>query len=114
VHHYYVQDWWSFVKKRRRATVHFLRVQQETPVNWMRESPPVPAWAAALYCATLIGPAYHSLRGLLHDGDPRWLWHLPTSAGSLLGVLWGIWTYRTQARNKKLVAQLQVEQKLKR
>ncbi len=113
VHHYYVQDWWGFLQKRRRATVHFLRVQQTAPVNWMKEKPPVPTWVAALYCATLIGPAYHALRGLLRDGDPRWLWHLPTSVASLLGVLWGLWTFKTQARNKKLVAELQVKQKLK-
>jgi len=113
VHHYYVQDWWGFLQKRRRATVHFLRVQQTAPVNWMKEKPPVPTWVAALYCATLIGPAYHALRGLLRDGDPRWLWHLPTSVASLLGVLWGLWTFKTQARNKKLVAELQVKQTLK-
>ena len=113
VHHYYVQNWWEFLQKRRRATVHFLRVQQETPVNWMKEKPPVPTWLAALYCVTFIGPAYHTLRGLLCDGDPRWLWHLPTSVASLLGVVWGLWTHKTQARNRKLVAQLQVKQKLR-
>ena len=31
VHHYYVQTLWGFVQKRRRATVHFLRVQEEMP-----------------------------------------------------------------------------------
>jgi len=113
VHHYYVQNWWEFLQKRRRATVHFLRVQQETPVNWMKEKPPVPTWLAALYCVTFIGPAYHTLRGLLCDGDPRWLWHLPTSVASLLGVFWGLWTPKTQARNRQLVAQLQVKQKLR-
>jgi glycosyltransferase involved in cell wall biosynthesis len=113
VHHYYVQTWWGFVQKRRRATVHFLRVQEEMPVNWMKEKPPVPAWAAALYCATILGPAYHALLGLLRDGDPRWLWHLPASIASLLGVAWGIWTFKTNKRNKKLVADLQVKQTLR-
>src|SRR5262249_41696900 len=28
VHHYYVQTLWGFVQKRRRAAVHFLRVQE--------------------------------------------------------------------------------------
>jgi len=114
VHHYYVQTLWGFLQKRRRATVHFLRVQQEMPVNWMKEKPSVPAWAAALYCATVFGPAYHALRGLLRDGDPRWLWHVPASAASLLGVLWGMWTYRMNKRNRKLVADLQVKQTLRR
>src|SRR5208282_1663724 len=47
VHHYYIQTLWRFVQKRRRATVHFLRVQEEMPVNWMKEKPPVPLWLAA-------------------------------------------------------------------
>jgi glycosyltransferase involved in cell wall biosynthesis len=113
VHHYYVQTLTGFLQKRRRATVHFLRVQEEMPVNWMKEKPPVPTWAAALYCATFIGPAFHALRGWVRDGDPRWLWHVPASGCSLLGVLWGMWTYRTQANNKRLIAELQVKQTLK-
>lgn len=113
VHHYYVQTWWGFLQKRRRATVHFLRVQEEMPVNWMKEKPPVPTWVAALYCCTLFGPAFHTLRGLMHDGDPRWLWHIPTSVASLAGVFWGIWTFKTNKRNKRLVADLQVKQTLK-
>jgi glycosyltransferase involved in cell wall biosynthesis len=113
VHHYYVQTLFGFLQKRRRAAVHFLRVQEKAPVNWMKEQPPVPAWMAALYCATCLGPAYHALTGFLRDGDPRWLWHLPASWASLLGVVWGMWTYKTQRGNRNLVAQLQVKQTLK-
>ena len=69
VHHYYVQTLWGFVQKRRRATVHFLRVQEEMPVNWMKEKPPVPLWLAAVYCVTFFGPLWHTLRGLFRDGD---------------------------------------------
>jgi hypothetical protein len=47
VHHYYVQTLWGFVQKRRRATVHFLRVQENAKTNWMKEKPPVPLWLAA-------------------------------------------------------------------
>ena len=49
VHHYYVQTLWRFVQKRRRATVHFLRVQEEAKTNWMKEKPPVPLWLAGIY-----------------------------------------------------------------
>jgi glycosyltransferase involved in cell wall biosynthesis len=112
VHHYYVQTLTGFVQKRRRATVHFLRVQEEMPVNWMKEKPPVPAWLAAFYCVSILGPAYHSLRGLFRDGDPRWLWHLFASPASLLGVLWGMQTYKSQKHNRRLVADLQVKQTL--
>jgi glycosyltransferase involved in cell wall biosynthesis len=69
VHHYYVQTLWSFVQKRRRAVVHFLRVQQEMPVNWMKEKPLAPLWLAAIYCVTFIGPFWHMLRGLIRDRD---------------------------------------------
>src|SRR5262249_30227098 len=110
VHHYYVQTWWGFVQKRRRATVHFLRVQEEMPVNWMKEKPPVPLWLATVYCVTFIGPLWHTLLGLLRDRDLRWLWHLPTSPASVLGNAWGVFTYKRRGKDKKLIAELQVKQ----
>ena len=113
VHHYYVQTWWGFLQKRRRATVHFLNVQQDTQTNWMREKPPVPAWLAALYCVSFVGPAWHTLRGIVRDSDLRWLWHVPASLASVLGVAWGVWTHRRRKGEKKLIADLQVKQTLK-
>jgi glycosyltransferase involved in cell wall biosynthesis len=114
VHHYYVQTLWGFVKKRRRATVHFLRVQEEMPVNWMKEKPPVPLWLAAVYCVTFIGPLWHTVLGLIRDRDARWLWHLPASIGSVLGNAWGVWTYKRRGKDKKLIAELQVKQTFKK
>src|ERR1017187_6959043 len=91
VHHYYVQTLWGFVQKRRRATVHFLRVQEEMPVNWMKEKPlvplggasaggrkegrgrerkpppRVPGWVGGFYCVSFFGPIFHTLRGLMRD-----------------------------------------------
>jgi glycosyltransferase involved in cell wall biosynthesis len=113
VHHYYVQTLWGFVQKRRRATVHFLRVQEEMPVNWMREKPSVPLWLAALYCVTFIGPLWHTLLGLVRDRDPRWLWHVPASLASVLGNAWGVFTYRKRRGDKSLIAKLQPRQKLR-
>jgi glycosyltransferase involved in cell wall biosynthesis len=113
VHHYYVQTLWKFVQKRRRATVHFLRVQEEMPVNWMKERPPVPLWLAAVYCVTFFGPLWHVLRGIIRDGDVRWLWHLLASPASVLGNAWGVWTYKRRGKDKKLIAELQVGQSLK-
>jgi glycosyltransferase involved in cell wall biosynthesis len=114
VHHYYVQTLWGFVQKRRRATVHFLRVQEEMPVNWMKEKPPVPLWLATVYCVTFLGPICHTLRGIFSDRDARWLWHLPTCLGSVLGNAWGVWTYKRRGKDKKLIAELQVKQTLKK
>jgi glycosyltransferase involved in cell wall biosynthesis len=112
--HYYVQTLWGFVQKRRRATVHFLRVQQEVSTNWMREKPPVPLWLAAVYCVTFVGPLWHSLRGLVRDRDPRWFWHLLASPASVLGNAWGVLTYRRRGQDRKLIADLQVKQDLKK
>ncbi len=114
VHHYYVQTLWGFVQKRRRATVHFLRVQEEMPVNWMKEKPLVPLWLAAVYCVTFFGPLFHTLRGIMRDGDARWLWHLLASPASVLGNAWGVWTYRRNRHKKNLVAELKPEQNLKK
>lgn len=111
VHHYYVQTLWGFVQKRRRATVHFLRVQEEAKTNWMKEHPPVPLWAATLYCLTVAGPLFHVMRGIARD--IRWLWHLPACPASVLGNAWGVWTYWTCKDDKKLVAHLKPEQVLK-
>ena len=113
VHHYYVQTLREFIIKRRRATVHFLRVQEKMPANWMKEKPPVPLWLAGVYCVTFAGPLWHTLRGLVRDGDARWLWHLPACLGSVLGNAWGVWTCKTHRHDKKLVAKLQVKQNLK-
>jgi glycosyltransferase involved in cell wall biosynthesis len=114
VHHYYIQSLWGFVQKRRRSTVHFLRVQEEMPVNWMKEKPPVPLWLAAVYCVTFFGPAFHTLRGIFRDGDARWLWHLLACPAAVLGSAWGVWTYKRRGGDKKLIAELQVKDGLKK
>jgi glycosyltransferase involved in cell wall biosynthesis len=113
VHHYYTQTLWGFVQKRRRATVHFLRVQEAAKTNWMKEKPPVPLWLAAIYCITFIGPIFHTARGIFRDGDTRWFWHLPACLGSVLGNAWGVWTYKTRRHDKKLVSNLKPDQTLK-
>jgi hypothetical protein len=113
VHHYYVQTLWGFVKKRRRATVHTVRMLEAMPLNWMREKPPVPLWLAALYCVTFIGPLWHTVVGLLRDRDFRWLWHVPTSPASFIGDVWGVLTAKMRKDDRKLVANLQVKQTLK-
>jgi len=55
VHHYYVQTLWGYVKKRRRAIAHFFRVRDQTPVNWMKEKPPVPIGWQAFIVSPLSG-----------------------------------------------------------
>lgn len=114
VHHYYVQTLWGFLQKRRRATVHYLKVQDEVQVSWMAEKPPIPHWLAAFYCVSFFGPLYHIIRGMIRDKDLRWFWHLPASYLSLFGVLWGMQTYRSRSKQKDLIASLQPKQTLKK
>jgi len=113
VHHFYVQTLWGFLQKRRRATVHFLRVQEQARTNWMKEKPPVPLWLAVVYCATFVGPLWHTARGLVRDRDACWLWHLLASPASVAGNAWGVWTYKTRKHDPKLVANLKPKQTLK-
>ena len=113
VHHYYVQTLIGFIRKRRRAAVHFLCVQETAKTNWMKEKPPVPLWLAGLYAVTFAGPIWHALRGLIRDRDPRWLWHVPASVASVLGNAWGVLTYKRRGKDRKLIADLQVKQDLR-
>lgn len=112
VHHYYVQTLRGFVQKRRRAMVHFLNVRGDTDVSWMKQKPPVPGWMACVYCATFIGPIWHTLLGLVRDADARWLWHVPASLGSLWGTVWGWFTHRARPKDAN-IGDLQVKQTLK-
>jgi glycosyltransferase involved in cell wall biosynthesis len=112
VHHYYVPTLWGFVQKRRRSTVHFLRVQAEIPVNWMREKPQMPLWLAVAYCLTFIGPIFHTIKGMVRDRDWRWLYHTPACMAAFLGSTWGVWTYRQRGQDKSLIKELQVAQKI--
>ena len=113
VHHYYIQTWWAFLKKRRRAMAHYFNVRARSKVSWASSKPAMPPWLAALYVVTLLGPVYHTLRGIVRDRDWRWLWHTPASLASLAGIFWGWQTQRANAGNRRLVAELQVEQTLK-
>jgi glycosyltransferase involved in cell wall biosynthesis len=114
VHHYYVQTLWGFVKKRRRSTVHFLNVQSEMPLNWMKQKPRYPLWFAALYCGSIIGPLWHALLGLIRDRDFCWLWHVPACAGAVVGNIWGVLTFKLRGKDAKLIGKLKVEQTIKR
>ena len=112
VHHYYVQTLWGFVKKRRRAVVHYFNVRAETKVSWMNHQAAVPGWVAALYCGSIIAPMYHVLLGLVRDRDVRWLWHPFASLGSLLGTLWGWQTQKSRGDDAN-IHDLRVDQSLR-
>lgn len=113
VHHYYIQTWWGFVKKRRRAMVHFLNVRSEVDSSWMKHKPPIPGWLACIYCVSVFGPLYHTIRGIFRSGDLRWCWHLPACIGSVIGTIWGYQTHRMRSSEKGLIANLQPPQGFK-
>lgn len=113
VHHYYVDTLMNFLRKRRRATVHFLNVRREFGNMWLEQKPPVPGWLACAYCVSFVGPAWHVLLGLARTGDVRWLWHFPACLASVGGAVWGLVTHRLNSKDQKLVAKLQPKQKLR-
>jgi glycosyltransferase involved in cell wall biosynthesis len=114
VHHYYVATLGEFLKKRRRATCHYLDMLKEYGFNWSGHKPRMPGWLACLCCLTFLVPAWQTLVGLVRTRDPRWLWHPWASFASVLGVLWGVQTFYTfRSRDKKLIHALQPRQTLK-
>ena len=112
VHHYYVATLGEFLKKRRRATCHFLNMQKEHGFSWTKRKPRIPGWLACLLCITFIFPFLQMLVELGKSRDARWLWHPWASFASALGVLWGLQTYASAAKDKKLIHNLQPRQKL--
>ena len=58
-------------------------------------------------CARRKRPALFLARGRKMAGAKACL-------GSVLGNAWGVWTYERRGKDKKLIAQLQVKQELKK
>jgi hypothetical protein len=112
VHHYVVSGLRDFIRKRRRQTFHFLSLRGQGGRSWTQMNPAVPGWLACLYCATLVGPLYHTIKGLLTTGHPAWLWHPVACMASVLGIAWGVLTWLTTGRNQEVEARLQPRQKL--
>jgi glycosyltransferase involved in cell wall biosynthesis len=112
VHHYYVANIGEFMKKRQRATCHFLDMQREYGFSWTERKPRIPGWLACIACATLIVPLIQMIVGLVRTRDVRWLWHVPASFLSALGVLTGWWIYKRHGGDKKLIHSLQPRQTL--
>ncbi len=114
VNHYVVNGFSDFVRKRRRQTFHFLSQRDQAKVSWTQFQPTVPGWLACLYCVTLVGPVYHTLRGLIRTGNPAWLWHLAACPASVFGIVWGVITYQLRGRDAQAEARLQPRQVLKK
>jgi hypothetical protein len=113
VHHYYVATLGEFLKKRRRATCHFLDMQKEHGFSWTARKPRIPGWLACLLCVTWVVPLWQTAAALVRTRDVRWLWHPWASFFSALGVLWGLQTYFFRAKDKKLIHALQPRQTLR-
>lgn len=112
VHHYVVKGVWDFIRKRRRQTYHFLSLRTESGLSWTKMKPRVSPLIACLYCATFVGPLYHTARGLVRTRDPHWLWHPVACLASVFGLAWGVLTYLTSPRTADAEAQLQPVQKV--
>jgi glycosyltransferase involved in cell wall biosynthesis len=113
VHHYLVKGVGDFVRKRRRQTYHFLRLRgEERGPSWTQMNPTCSPLIACIYCATLVGPIFHALLGLLRTRDLHWLWHPIASFLSVVGLTWGVLTYFTARHSADREASLQPKQKI--
>lgn len=112
VYHYLVKGLWDFTRKRRRQTYHFLSLRGKAGLSWTTQRPQVGPLLACAYCATLIGPLYHTLRGLIRSKNFHWLWHPVACAASLVGLAWGVMTYLTSPKTADAEAKLQPVQKI--
>jgi len=113
VHHYYVATLREFMKKRQRATCHFLDMKKEYGFSWTERKPRIPGWLACALCATFVVPTLQTISALVRTGDRRWLWHPWASALSAWGVFSGWRIYRKRGGDKKLIHDLQPRQTLK-
>lgn len=93
VFHYYVTSLPDFLKKRQRATCHFLDMNKEHGFSWTERKPRMPGWLAVLVCATVIVPVLQMCFELVRSRDVRWLWHPLASFVSAWGVASGVWIY---------------------
>ncbi len=113
VYHYLVAGLKDFLKKRRRQTYHFLSLRGKSQgESWTDKNPRVPPLVACLYCASVVGPVYHSLQGLVRTGDFRWLWHPVACFCSVLGLTWGVCTFYVGSRSADKEASLQPRQRI--
>lgn len=113
VHHYYVASWREFMKKRQRATCHFLDMRKEYGFSWTERKPRIPGWLACALCASIVVPVGQAFWGLIRTRDVRWLWHPWASVLSAWGVFSGWRIYRKRGGDKKLIHDLQPRQTLK-
>jgi glycosyltransferase involved in cell wall biosynthesis len=113
VHHYYVATLREFLKKRQRATCHFLDMKKEYGFSWTERKPRLPAWAACAWCASFVLPSLQAISGLVRTRDVRWLWHPWASLASVCGVASGWWIYKRRGNDRKLIHSLQPRQTLK-
>lgn len=112
VHHYLVKGISDFIRKRRRQAYHYLSLRHENGPSWTQHGPQTSPMVACLYCASFIGPIYHTTRGLVTTGDWRWLWHPVACVASLAGLVWGVLTYALSPRTADAEASLQPVQKV--
>jgi glycosyltransferase involved in cell wall biosynthesis len=113
VYHYYIAKLGQFMKKRCRATCHFLDMQKEYGFSWTERKPRLPGWFACALGVTIVWPVVQMLVGLVRSRNPLWLWHPYACLFSALGVAWGVWTYWRSKGDKHLIHNLQPKQELK-
>lgn len=113
VYHYLVKGLWDFTRKRRRQTYHFLSLRgHNSGPSWTAHRPQTSPALACLYCATLVGPLFHMMRGIVTTRNLHWLWHPIACLASIVGLAWGVVTFWTSPKTADAEAKLQPVQKI--
>jgi glycosyltransferase involved in cell wall biosynthesis len=76
IHHYYTETLTDFVRKRTKiAGKHLARRRASGGDTWVEARGGLRLAAAALYCASVAGPATEALWQATRSRDAAWLWH---------------------------------------
>jgi glycosyltransferase involved in cell wall biosynthesis len=114
VYHYLVKGLFDFMRKRRRQAYHFLSLRGKGGLSWTAQHPRTSPLLACVYCATFLGPLFHTGVGLWKHRDIRWLWHPVACVASLVGLAWGVATYWISPRTADVEAGLQPAQTIEK
>jgi len=112
VYHYLVKGLVDFVRKRRRQAYHFMSLRGKGGSSWTAQNPRMSPLLACVYCATFVGPLFHTVAGLVKRRDIRWLWHPVACVASLVGLAWGGITFWLSPKTADAEASLQPVQSI--
>jgi glycosyltransferase involved in cell wall biosynthesis len=92
VAHYYTSNIWHFICKRRRQTFHYLS-RPVTTIHWASNKKSDIFWILIAH-ATLLVPLIATFNMYRKHKQLCVLWHPIASFASVIGLMWGVLTYK--------------------